>query len=76
MTATLERPTQADTLTQPSAVYQLSSLIRDAVDSENQPVANSEIPQVMDALIQQRILDYPHLTQSIQEALDDLRFAV
>ncbi len=65
----------ATTLTQPTAVFELTRQIQVAKDCQGKPIIDSEIPQVMDLLIQQRILDYPHLAQTIQEALDDLRFS-
>ncbi len=62
------------TLTQPTAVFQLTRQIQAAKDCQGSPITGSEIPQVLDVLIQKQILSHPHLTQTIQEALDDLRF--
>ena len=75
--ATLERPdTQTDELTQPTALCQLAARIGNAVDSENQPITDAEASQVMDILVQQRILSDKYLNQVIQENLDDLRFKI
>lgn len=44
------------------------------VDSEQQPIHSEEIPTVVDHLIQQLVLKYPHLDEVLQETLDDLRY--
>ena len=74
--ATLERPTtQANALTQPSALAQLVSHIQETgIDSEGTPIVMGEVHQILENLVQHLILNCPNLNQVIQENLDDLRF--
>ncbi len=70
-TTTLERPT-----TQPTALYQLAARIGVAVDSEGTPITDAAASQILDTLVQQRILSDPNLSEVVQELLDDLRFTI
>ena len=64
------------TLTKPSALFQLASHIQTTgCDSESNPITDSEASQVLELLIQQRLLSYEHLNEIIQEALDQVRFS-
>ena len=58
-----------------SAVEQLLTYIQQtAIDSENTPIAASEVPIVAHCVVQRLVLQHPHLAQVIQEVLDDFRF--